>query len=546
MNLNIKLDKNFTTAFNKLSAQYGEEMAYLNGFGDKQLSYTDFIDNFIDKETIADASVDGSANVGQKTMVTLLNEMSKPQQKLLAFNKIFYELNKKFGFRVANEWLESEWTGKSYLHDANTSSFVSYCFSYDLKDLAEKGLFFIDNFNAEPPKHLGTFIDFVKEFVSFAANSTSGAVGLANLIPYMYYFWDRDVKNGYYTESPEKYAKQQIQRFIYAVNQPFLRGSIQSAFTNTSVFDRCYLEALFGGTEFPDGTFMYDELDGIMAFQKLYLETMSEIRSKNMMTYPVNSISLLRKDGKFQDEDFAKWAVKHNMKWCDSNIYIDDSVTSLSNCCRLKNDIKDLYFNSIGGTALKVGSVKVNTINLARIAYDCDKTEENYLELLRQRVILCCECLDVVRNIIKRNVEKGLMKNFSSGMIDFEHLYSTIGVIGVYEALRVFDYTFKDEVGNTYYKPQAYIFGKKIFETIHETKEQWAKAANVDYKFNLEAVPAETAAAKLMKKDLFFYPDETITDLPLYGNQFIPLGIQTTLEERVKIGAAFDSYCNGG
>ena len=546
MNLNIKLDKNFTTAFNKLSAQYGEEMAYLNGFGDKQLSYTDFIDNFIDKETIADASVDGSANVGQKTMVTLLNEMSKPQQKLLAFNKIFYELNKKFGFKVANEWLESEWTGKSYLHDANTSSFVSYCFSYDLKDLAEKGLFFIDNFNAEPPKHLGTFIDFVKEFVSFAANSTSGAVGLANLIPYMYYFWDRDVKNGYYTESPEKYAKQQIQRFIYAVNQPFLRGSIQSAFTNTSVFDRCYLEALFGGTEFPDGTFMYDELDGIMAFQKLYLETMSEIRSKNMMTYPVNSISLLRKDGKFQDEDFAKWAVRHNMKWCDSNIYIDDSVTSLSNCCRLKNDIKDLYFNSIGGTALKVGSVKVNTINLARIAYDCDKTEENYLELLRQRVILCCECLDVVRNIIKRNVEKGLMKNFSSGMIDFEHLYSTIGVIGVYEALRVFDYTFKDEVGNTYYKPQAYIFGKKIFETIHETKEQWAKAANVDYKFNLEAVPAETAAAKLMKKDLFFYPEETITDLPLYGNQFIPLGIQTTLEERVKIGAAFDSYCNGG
>ena len=546
MNLNIKLDKNFTTAFNKLSAQYGEEMAYLNGFGDKQLSYTDFIDNFIDKETIADASVDGSANVGQKTMVTLLNEMSKPQQKLLAFNKIFYELNKKFGFRVANEWLESEWTGKSYLHDANTSSFVSYCFSYDLKDLAEKGLFFIDNFNAEPPKHLGTFIDFVKEFVSFAANSTSGAVGLANLIPYMYYFWDRDVKNGYYTETPEKYAKQQIQRFIYAVNQPFLRGSIQSAFTNTSVFDRCYLEALFGGTEFPDGTFMYDELDGIMAFQKLYLETMSEIRSKNMMTYPVNSISLLRKDGKFQDEDFAKWAVRHNMKWCDSNIYIDDSVTSLSNCCRLKNDIKDLYFNSIGGTALKVGSVKVNTINLARIAYDCDKTEENYLELLRQRVILCCECLDVIRNIIKRNVEKGLMKNFSSGMIDFEHLYSTIGVIGTYEALRVFDYTFKDEVGNTYYKPQAYIFGKKIFETIHETKEQWAKAANVDYKFNLEAVPAETAAAKLMKKDLFFYPDETIIDLPLYGNQFIPLGIQTTLEERVKIGAAFDSYCNGG
>lgn len=546
MNLNIRLNKNFTTAFNKMCEKYGEEMAYLNGFGDKQLSYTDFIDNFIDKNTVADASVDGSANVSQKNIVTLLNEMSKPQQKLLAFNKIFYELNKKFGFKVANDWLESEWTGKFYIHDANTSTFLSYCFSYDLKDLAEKGLFFIDNFNAEPPKHLGTFIDFVKEFISFAANSTSGAVGLANLLPYMYYFWSRDVKNNYYTETPEKYAKQQIQRFIYAVNQPFLRGSIQSAFTNTSVFDKCYLEALFSASEFPDGSFMIDELDGIMEFQKLYLETMSEIRSKNMMTYPVNSISLLRKDGKFQDEDFAKWAIKHNMKWCDSNIFIDDSVTSLSNCCRLKNDIKELYFNSIGGTALKVGSVKVNTINLARIAYDCDKTEENYLEILRQRVILCCQCLDVIRNIIKRNVEKGIMKNFSSGMIDFEHLYSTIGCLGIFETMKTFGYTYKDELGNTYYKDEAYSFGKKIFEVIHNTKEEWAKENGIDYKFNVEAVPAETAAAKLLKKDEFFYGNNIVKDLPLYGNQFIPLGIKTTLEERVKIGSAFDSYCNGG
>lgn len=56
----------------------------------------------------------------------------------------------------------------------------------------------------------------------------------------------------------------------------------------------------------------------------------------------------------------------------------------------------------------------------------------------------------------------------------------------------------------------------------------------------------ESAAAKLMRKDKFFYPDAGIYDLPLYGNQFIPLGIKTTLQERVKIAAAFDSYCNGG
>mgnify|MGYP001632387280 FL=1 len=174
MNINVRLNKNFVTNYNKMLDDYGEEIAKINGFSDQQLSYTDFISNFIDTDTVADASVDGNANVGQKDIVTLINEMPKPHQKLLAFNKIYYEINKKYGFKTANDWLRAEWDGHLYLHDANTSSFVHYCFAYDLKDLAEKGLFFIDNFNAEPPRHLETFVDFVKEFVSWTCNRSSG------------------------------------------------------------------------------------------------------------------------------------------------------------------------------------------------------------------------------------------------------------------------------------------------------------------------------------------------------------------------------------
>ena len=174
MKVEIKLNKNFVTNYNKMQAEYGDEFARLNGFSDDQLSYTEFIDNFIDKEVVADASIDGNANVGHKDMVTLMKEMSKPHQKLLAFNKIYYELNKKYGFKIANDWLRAEWTKALYLHDANTATFVPYCYAYDLKDLAEKGLYFFDNFNPEPPQHLGTFVDFVKEFVSYASNRTSG------------------------------------------------------------------------------------------------------------------------------------------------------------------------------------------------------------------------------------------------------------------------------------------------------------------------------------------------------------------------------------
>ena len=545
MNINVKLNKNFTTQFNKMLETYGEEFAHLNGFADEQLSYTDFIQNFIDSETVADVSVDGNANVGSKDMRTLMNEMPKSHRKLLAYNKIYYELNKKYGFKTANDWLNKEWNKALYLHDADTSTFVHYCFAYDLKDLAEKGLFFLNNFNAEPPKHLSTFVDFVKEFISFTSNRSSGAVGLPNIIPYMYYFWKKDCKDGYATKSPEYYAKQQIQRFVYAINQPYVRDGMQSAFTNVSVFDHPYLEALFGGATFPDGSFMIDSLDEICEFQKMFMEEVAEIRSHNMMTFPVLTISLLRENGKFTDEEFARWGIAHNMKWNDSNLFIDDSVTSLSNCCRLKSNIEDLgYFNSIGGTALKVGSVKVSTVNLARLALEHPNNEKDYLVALRDLVELDCKVLDAVRHIIQRNVEKGLLPNFSKGLVDFEHLYNTVGIIGIYETMKTFGYTKEDEFGNVFYTEEADKFGKKIFEVIHRTKDQFA--LDKDYKINLEQIPGETCADKFQRADELLYPETVVKDLPLYGNQFIPLGIKTTIQERVRIASLFDSYCNGG
>ena len=37
MNINIKLDKNFTMQFNKLYNEFGTELAKLNGFADEQM-----------------------------------------------------------------------------------------------------------------------------------------------------------------------------------------------------------------------------------------------------------------------------------------------------------------------------------------------------------------------------------------------------------------------------------------------------------------------------------------------------------------------------
>lgn len=290
MEINIRLDKNFTTQYNKLLNEYGTEMARLNGFSDEQLSYTDFIDNFVDKQTVADASIDGNANVGTKDICSLTAEMSKPHSKLLAFNKIYHEINKKYGFKTANEWLANEWDGHFYLHDAASTTYVPYCFAYDIENLVNKGLYFVENFNAQPPKHLVTYTDFVGEFVSWTSNRSSGACGLPSFLIYSYYFWKKDCENNYYAQSPEYYRDQEFQRIIYKLNQPYLRVN-QSAFTNFSIFDRPYLEALFGGKTYPDGTFVIDEIDNLIEYEKAFMNIVSEIRSQNMMTFPVKVIA---------------------------------------------------------------------------------------------------------------------------------------------------------------------------------------------------------------------------------------------------------------
>lgn len=302
----------------------------------------------------------------------------------------------------------------------------------------------------------------------------------------MYYFWKKDVENGYYTKTPEIYRDQQLQALIYRLNQPWVRQD-QCAFTNVSVFDHPYFEAIFGGSKFPDGSYMIDYEEEIIDFQKKFIDVINNIREKEVFTFPILTASLLYQNNKFVDEPFARWACESSRKWNLFNFFTDESVNSLSNCCRLKSEISDLYFNSIGGTALKVGSVKVSTLNLARLAYKSNKNEDVFISLLANLTLKNLKLLHIIRNIIKRNVEKGLLPNFSSGLVDFEHLYNTIGINGIFEVMKSFGYTYQDSLGNTYYTKEAYTFGKKIFDTIHILIEEFSK--DIDYKINIEQAP---------------------------------------------------------
>jgi ribonucleoside-triphosphate reductase len=148
--------------------------------------------------------------------------------------------------------------------------------------------------------------------------------------------------------------------------------------------------------------------------------------------------------------------------------------------------------------------------------------------------------------IIKRNVDKGLLPNFTYNLIDFGHLYNTVGFIGIYETMKKFGCTTTDQFGNTYYTEEASDFGKKIFDCIKKTCDKFSADNGCDYQISTEQIPAEQSASKLIRKDKYFYPESNIYDLPIYGNQFMPLGIKSTLQERIRVQALFDGFCSGG
>ncbi len=557
MDIQLRLSKDFERCLDDLKEKYGEDFEYINGLHPSQLDFSEFIDNFVDKDTLADASIDPNANANHKDIRSFMTEKGKAEDKLFGLNKIFTEIKKMWGLRTAKQWLEAEFSRAFYLNDSTTASYFPYCWANDFTRLATEGLFFLNGtitktddgkivkigrrrYNNQAPKHLTTYFDDVIEFVSFLSNRQSGAVGMPNVLIWAWWFWKKDVEEGYYMKDPDYYLRQQFQKLIYRLNQPFLRID-QSAFTNVSTFDRPYLESLFGGVEFPDGTFAIDHIEDLIECQKVFLETVSEIRETNMFTYPVLTFSLLYQDGKFRDEDFARWASKHNMRWSDSNFFVSDNVGVLSNCCRLLSDTSklDAFINSIGGTALSVGSCRVSTINLVRIAYESEMDKKKYLQILRKRVLLDCKALSSMRHIIQRNIEKGLLPNYQDGAVELDKQFCTIGGIGMYEVMDLFGLINTDEFGCKSYSEEAVEFATQILDAMNEVKDSF----ECDFTFNIEMIPAENCAGVICQADNLLYEQNKYF---IYSNQWIPLMEKCTIQEKCRLGSLFDKKCGGG
>lgn len=548
-NFPMTLNRQFKNKLEDLHDKYGDKIMKIEGMSPDQLDTCKFFKGFIDSKTVADATIDDNANVTSRNICTMLDESMKPFTKLLSRNKIYSQMSKDFGKEDADTFLEEAVNGRLYEHDSHLSSYMPYCFAFSVEQIVENGLFFIGEMKAESPKHWDTFNHHILEFISYATQMQAGAVGLPDYLIYAYYFFKNDTKNMGETEA-KKYRDQKFQEFIFNLNQPYLKKGVQSAYTNVSILDLDHIVKFFSDKKYPDGTNILEYVDELFEFQSAFLEYSTELRRKKWFTFPVISASLLFKDGEYKDIETFEMVVSHNYKhgFNEVNIMNVEEVTGVSSCCRMVSDSNELrkVFNSIGGSDLNVGSTKVVTINFSRLAMESDSWN-GFLSEVRRLTRLIHKYHYSHRKILQELIDVGMLPLYTHKMMNLTDQFATIGLNGIYEAVKLYHGIDEDSTG-VFYSERGFGLVEEIFMTIDAENNTTVK--KYGFLSNKEVVPFESGAIKSNKKDRLILGDVNVDNMlgkgyNIYGNQWIPLKEKASIYSRID-AAKLDEYCDGG
>ena len=222
-----------------------------------------------------------------------------------------------------------------------------------------------------------------------------------------------------------------------------------------------------------------------------------------MLTFPVETVSLLYKDGEFQDKEWAEFVAEEYAEGHSFFTYISDSVDSLSSCCRLKNKLQSNEFTFTNGlVGEQTGSKSVITLNLNRIIqnYVREYIDDNpipgtalspsrypelgeYLKKILDRVYKYHEAYN---ELLWDLYNAHLLPVYEAGFINLNNQYLTIGLNGLNEAAMFLGIECSDN--STYKEFCNFIFGTiKEQNQLHNCKKMM---------FNTELVPAESLAVK--------------------------------------------------
>lgn len=459
-----------------------------------------FLMNYCDAQNAATGSkFDANANVEKKNIATLIGEL--PKKSFIDLNRrmITDRLKEMYGKEMADKYIGM--LNEHFIYKNDETSLANYCASITMYPWLINGTLSIGG-NSTPPTNLKSFCGGFINMVFIVSSMLSGACATPEFLMYLDYFIRQEYGNDYFTRSLEvadlslrrrsldKVITDCFEQIVYSINQPTGARNFQAVFWNISYYDRYYFESLFGEFRFPDGTPpIWASLSWL---QRRFMRWFNQERTKTVLTFPVETMALLSKNGDLIDSEYADLTAEMYAEGHSFFTYMSDNADSLASCCRLRNEIQDNGFSyTLGAGGVSTGSKSVLTINLNRCVQFAKRTGQSYTAFLEEVVDLTHKVQTAYNENLKLFQQKGMLPLFDAGYINIDRQYLTIGVNGLVEAAESLGIDINPN-------PRYLSFVQEVLGIIERTNKKYRSK---ELMFNCEMIPAENVGVKHAKWD---------------------------------------------
>lgn len=467
-----------------------------------------FLSDYCEATNAATGSkYDANANVEHKNIATLIGELPKSNFIRLNRRLLTDRMKKMYGKELADQYLDL--LTHHFIYKNDETSLANYCASITMYPWLTGGTKSIGG-NSTAPTNLKSFCGGFVNMVFMVSSMLSGACATPEFLMYLNYFIGLEYGREYYKE-PEKVVdlslKQRtvdkiitdcFEQIVYSINQPTGARNYQAVFWNISYYDRYYFESLFGDFFFPDGS--KPDWEGLNWLQKRFMKWFNQERTKTVLTFPVETVALLSKDGDVLDQEWGDFTAEMYAEGHSFFTYMSSSADSLSSCCRLRNEIQDNGFSyTLGAGGVSTGSKSVLTVNINRCVQYAVNHQLDYKTFLTDVIDLCHRAQLAYNENLKALHEHGMLPLFDAGYINMGRQYLTIGVNGLVEAAEFMGIKISDN-------PDYLRFVQTILGLVEKKNKEY-QTKNV--LFNCEMIPAENVGVKHAKWDLedgYFVP----------------------------------------
>ncbi len=486
---------------------------------------------------------DANANVEHKNIATLIGELPKGSFIRLNRRLLTDRIKKMYGKEMADRYIDL--LTHHFIYKNDETNLANYCASITMYPWLIGGTASIGG-NSTAPTNLKSFCGGFINMVFIVSSMLAGACATPEFLMYLNYFIGQEYGEDYW-KNPEKEVDLSLkhrtldkvitdcfEQIVYSINQPTGARNFQAVFWNISYYDKYYFESIFGDFRFPDGS--KPDWNGLSWLQKRFMKWFNKERTKAVLTFPVETMALLSKDGEPMDREWGDFTAEMYAEGHSFFTYMSENADSLASCCRLRNEINDNGFSyTLGAGGVSTGSKSVLTINLNRCIQYAVNNKMDYKEYLTDIIDLCHKVQLAYNENLKEFQKAGMLPLFDSGYINIARQYLTIGVNGLVEAAEFMGLKINPN-------PEYLQFVQTVLGLVEKKNKEYRTK---EVMFNCEMIPAENVGVKHAKwdrEDGYFVPRDC------YNSYFYVVeDTSLTIIDKFKLhGAPYIEHLTGG